>query len=116
MKEEVPSSSMVPMSRRGRLRCAFGPNVLENGSVLTICGRCRSSVPNQELCPPTPPPTFFDEFEVSSSKPIGNLFRFNSTEYGSAFCSLNAVRKWSNAVCEITRVLPIDLHISLVNM
>ena len=33
------------MSSRGRFRCAFGPNVFENGSVSTICTRCHQPRP-----------------------------------------------------------------------
>ena len=45
-------------------------------------------------------------FDRSSTSPMGSLFRLSSTEYGSARCAVNAVRKWSNAVCEMTLVLP----------
>lgn len=38
--EDSPSSSILPISSLGRFRCALGPNVLPNGSVSTMWGRC----------------------------------------------------------------------------
>jgi len=42
------SSSNEPTSRWGRLRWAFEPKVLENGSVSTMCGRCSTKAAGQQ--------------------------------------------------------------------
>lgn len=91
----LPSSSNVPASILGFLRCALGPNVSPKGSVSTIWDRCEGRKSQGQGLSAVETSFTLRVFGLRSSSrsAIGSLLRRRRTEYGSFFLEDKLVRK-----------------------